>query len=90
MKILVAAPTIRQAENAVRMLRPGVVAQDGFGRVWKAVDDWYMLAVPGEKLARGNGFDRALVIGLDARGKAWVEREVVPAMGGVGTEMVVM
>lgn len=90
MKILIAASTIRDGQNVVRMMRPTAVSLDALGRAWKAGDDWYLLAAVGEKLARGNGFDRALVIGSDPRAMAWVRTAVAPAMGGVGCELTVV
>lgn len=90
MKILIAAPSIRDGQNALRMVRAGVLSVDGGGRIWRVGDDWYQIAVPGERLARDSGFDRALVIGGGDRVMAWVQRVVSPAMGGVGTELTVI
>ena len=90
MKILIAASTIRDAQNIVRMTRPEAVSVDGVGRAWKAGADWFLVAAIGEKIARTSGYDRALVIGSDKRAMAWVSQVVTPAMGGVGTEVTVI
>lgn len=91
MKILLSATTIRDGQNLLRMMRPGVMAVDGGGRIWRSGDDWYQIMVPGERIVRDSGFDRALVLnGTDGRVMAWVQQQVAPSMGGVGTELVVI
>ena len=90
MKILIGAQSIRDGQNLLRMMRPGVMAVDGGGRIWRTGDDWYQIMAPGERIVRDSGFDRALVIGSDARTMAWVQQQVAPSMGGAGTELVVI